>query len=68
MSGLNCGIPSLLAWPIVRDSADVFLAIEDSWALEAMRAYHRHGVVAGESGAAALAGLLALLRDDALVV
>lgn len=61
MAGLNCGLPSLLAWPILRDAVDVFLAIEDHWAEDAMRRYHRHGVVAGESGAAALAGLLALL-------
>ena len=66
MAGLNCGLPSLLAWPVVRDTADVFLAIEDTWAVDAMVASHRHGVVAGESGAAALAGLLALLRDDTL--
>ena len=66
MAGLNCGLPSLLAWPVVRDTADAFLAIEDAWAEDAMVASHRHGVVAGESGAAALAGLLALLHDDAL--
>ncbi len=63
MVGLCCGLPSLLAWPIIRDAVDVFLAIDDQPALDAMRACHRHGVVAGESGAAALAGLLALMRD-----
>ena len=31
-----------------------------------MRAYHRHGVTVGESGASSLAGLLALLQDDEL--
>jgi len=66
MAGLNCGIPSLLAWPVLRDGIDLFLAVEDRWAEAAMRAYHQHGVVAGESGAAALAGLLALLEDPAL--
>ena len=66
MVGLCCGMPSLLAWPVVRDGMDLFLGIEDDHALEAMRAYHRHGITAGESGASALAGLLALLRDDAL--
>jgi diaminopropionate ammonia-lyase len=66
MVGLCCGMPSLLAWPVVRDAMDVFLAIEDDHALAAMRAYHRHGITAGESGASALAGLLALLRDDSL--
>ncbi|HOX27141.1 MAG TPA: diaminopropionate ammonia-lyase [Candidatus Krumholzibacteria bacterium] len=62
MVGLCCGMPSLLAWPIVRDSVDLFLAIEDDEVPLAMRAYRRHGVVAGESGAATLAGLIALLR------
>lgn len=66
MVGLCCGMPSLLAWPVVRDGMDLFLGIEDGHALDAMRAYHRHGITAGESGASALAGLLALLRDDAL--
>ncbi len=66
MAGLNCGTPSLLAWPVVRDATDVFLAIEDHWAEVAMRAHHRHGVVSGESGAATLAGLLALLEEPAL--
>ena len=66
MAGLNCGVPSLLAWPVVRDATDVFLAIEDHWAERAMRAHRRHGVVSGESGAATLAGLLALLGDDDL--
>ena len=66
MAGLNCGQPSLLAWPLLRDGVDLFLAIEDRWAEEAMRAYHRHGVVAGESGAAALAGLLALGEESSL--
>jgi diaminopropionate ammonia-lyase len=66
MVGLCCGMPSLLAWPVVRDGMDLFLGIEDDHALAAMRAYHRHAITAGESGASALAGLLALLRDDAL--
>ncbi len=66
MVGLCCGRPSPLAWPIVRDGADLFLAIEDDYALAAMRAYHRHGVESGESGASALAGLLALLSADEL--
>lgn len=66
MVGLNCGMPSLLAWPLVRDTMDLFLAIEDEYAVAAMRALHTHGVTAGESGAASLAGLLALLRRDDL--
>jgi diaminopropionate ammonia-lyase len=71
MAGLNCGIPSLAAWPVLRAGIDLFLAVDDGHAEEAMRRL-RSGlggdprVVAGESGAAGLAGLLALCREPAL--
>jgi len=65
MVGLCCGMPSLLAWPVIRDAVDAFVAIDDEPALAAMRAYHRHGVTSGESGASTLAGLLALLQHPA---
>jgi diaminopropionate ammonia-lyase len=61
MAGLCCGIPSLVAWPIIAQGVDVFVAIDDEWAREAMRALATAGVVSGETGAAGLAGLLALL-------
>ena len=61
MAGLCCGVSSLVAWPIISRSIDVFVAIDDEWAREAMRALARAGVVSGETGAAGLAGLLALL-------
>lgn len=57
MSGLNCGIPSPLAWPLVSGGIDAFIAIDDDRARVATRALHRAGVVAGECGAAGLAGL-----------
>jgi diaminopropionate ammonia-lyase len=60
MAGLNCGRPSSVAWPTVSAGLDLALAVEDHWALEAMRVLARDGVVAGETGAAGLAGLLAL--------
>ena len=62
MAGLNCGRPSVVAWPIVSAGIDAFIAISDDWAREAMRALARVGIIAGETGAAGLAGLLALLR------
>lgn len=61
MAGLCCGIPSLVAWPVISNGLDVFVAVNDDWAREAMRALARAGVVSGETGAAGLAGLLALL-------
>lgn len=66
MAGLNCGVPSLLAWPVVRDTADVLLSVGDEWVAPAMRLHRRGGVESGESGAAGLAGLMALMRDPAL--
>jgi diaminopropionate ammonia-lyase len=62
MAGLNCGLPSLLAYPIVSAGLDLCVAIDDERAREAMRALAAEGVVAGETGAAGVAGLLELLR------
>jgi len=62
MAGLNCGEPSMLAWPIVSTGVDLFVAVDDERAREGMRLLANEGVVAGETGAAGLAGLLELLR------
>lgn len=67
MSGLNCGEPSTVAWPVLRDLAAGMLACGDSYARRAVRLLHSHSggtLVAGESGAAGLAGLVAL-REQA---
>ncbi|UCC45672.1 MAG: diaminopropionate ammonia-lyase [Candidatus Zixiibacteriota bacterium] len=71
MAGLNCATPSLTAWPIIRNGADAFLSISDRYAEEAMKLYYspRGGdlrIISGESGAAGLAGLLAILNDATL--
>jgi diaminopropionate ammonia-lyase len=71
MAGLNCGIPSPLAWPIVRDAVHFFLAIGDEYAEEAMRRYfHPLGmdprIISGESGSSGLAALLALTNNEKL--
>jgi diaminopropionate ammonia-lyase len=67
MAGLNCGIPSPVAWPIIRDGMHLFIAVPDHYAEEAMRVYSRENIVSGESGASGLAGLLALMRDPLLL-
>jgi diaminopropionate ammonia-lyase len=61
MAGLNCGVPSTLAWPVLRRGLDVLVAVEDEAARDGMRRFAAAGIVAGECGAAAPAGLLALL-------
>ena len=65
MAGLNCGRPSIIAWPIVSTGIDALIAISDERAREAMRALARTGVVAGETGAAGLAGISELLTGPA---
>jgi diaminopropionate ammonia-lyase len=62
MAGLNCGTPSSIAFPTLLAGLDAAIAIEDSYAKEAMRHLAGCGIVAGETGAAALAGLEALRR------
>ena len=64
MSGLNCGRPSLVAWPMVSRGIDLFVAVDDEPAREAMRLAAESGVVSGETGAAGLGGLLELLRAE----
>jgi diaminopropionate ammonia-lyase len=58
MSGLNCGIASAVAWPFVSRGIDNFIAVEDERARAAVRALTGEGIVAGECGAAGLAGLI----------
>jgi diaminopropionate ammonia-lyase len=64
MSGLNCGRPSLVAWPTVSKGIDLLVAVDDEPAHEAMRLTADSGVVSGETGAAGLGGLLEILRPE----
>lgn len=64
MAGLNCGTPSTVAWPAISAATDVYIAIPDERAREAMRVLAASGIEAGESGAAGLAGLLEIARAD----
>lgn len=57
MNGLNCGTPSSLAWPYLRDGLDAAIAVTDGDAHAAITALASAGVQAGPSGAAAFAGL-----------
>jgi diaminopropionate ammonia-lyase len=63
MAGLNCGIPSAIAWPFLSRGLDELIAVEEERAREAMRALAAAGVESGESGAAGLAGLMTLARQ-----
>ncbi len=63
MAGLNCGLPSPLAFPLLRAGMDTLIAIDDGRAEQAMRDLYEAGVEAGESGAAGLAGLTAAVDE-----
>ena len=60
MAGLNCGTPSLVAWPFLLAGLDAVVAVADERARQAMRDLAAAGIVAGETGAAALAGFAEL--------
>lgn len=71
MAGLACGETSPLAWRILRANADYFMTIDDSDATDAVRGLAAGGesdipIVAGESGAAGLAGLNVACADKLL--
>jgi diaminopropionate ammonia-lyase len=59
MAGLNAGLASETSWPMVSRGLDAAIAIDDRRTTQAMRLLAKDGIVAGETGAAGLAGLLA---------
>ncbi|MEU5683788.1 PLP-dependent lyase/thiolase [Streptomyces venezuelae] len=61
MAGLNCGTPSSLAWPVLRDGLDAAVAVTDAESMSAVRDLAELGVSAGPCGAASLAGVRAAL-------
>ncbi len=63
MVGLNCGLPSPIAWPRVSTGVDWLVSVDDDAARQAMRDLADAAVASGETGAASLAGLRALLTD-----
>jgi diaminopropionate ammonia-lyase len=72
MAGLACGEVSELAWEVLRDGANVAVAVDDGYALQAMRvlaapADGDPALVAGETGGVGLAALLAAQEHPALM-
>jgi len=68
MAGLNCGLPSYIAWPILQSGVNACVRIEDDYTRQAMRilADPMHDdptIIAGESGAAGVAAFLAILQE-----
>jgi diaminopropionate ammonia-lyase len=71
MAGLACGEVSPAAWEIVSGAASAFVALDDRFALDAVRRFAATlpgdpAIVSGETGAVGLAALLAARENDAL--
>ena len=69
MAGLACGEPSPIAWDILKETADAFIAVPDYIAAKGMRIYATplHDdpfIVSGESGAVTLGALVAILKEN----
>lgn len=65
MAGLNCGLASPVALPAITAGFPAMVTVDDERCRRAIRALAAHGLDVGETGAAALAGLLAVLEDHA---
>ena len=63
IGGLNCGRPSLVAWPFLKDGLSACVAIPTSRAEEAVEMLAADGVASTACGAAGLAGLLEHRKD-----
>ena len=64
MAGLNCGTPSMLAWPYLRDGLDAAVAVANADAAAAARDLAGSGIPAGPCGGASLAGARAALTGE----
>lgn len=61
MSGLNCGVPSLVAWPFLNGRLDAVIALPDEPVLDAVRWLVEIGLEVGECAAGAAAAAIELL-------
>ncbi len=69
MAGLACGKPSIIAWDVLRDYADVFISCSDDIAAKGMRIFGNPlsgdpQITSGESGAVGLGLLVEILQNN----
>jgi diaminopropionate ammonia-lyase len=64
MAGLDCAEVSPAAWPSLRDGIHGMVTVSDDEAHAAMRELAAAGLTIGDSGAAGLAALRALVGDE----
>jgi diaminopropionate ammonia-lyase len=64
MAGLNCGTPSSLAWPLLRNGLDATTVVSDEQAAAAAAELEALAVPAGPCGAACVPAVRSLLAAD----
>lgn len=65
MAGLNCAVPSPLAWPLLANRVDAAVSIDDDVAREGMRRLADLGIVGGECAGGTLGAATEVLSDTA---
>ena len=63
MNGMNCGTPSTIAWPILRDGTYAAVTVTDIESHQCVQYLQSQGVNAGPCGAATLAALRRLWSE-----
>lgn len=66
MNGMNCGTPSMIAWPVMRSGVHAAVAVTDLESHEDVQYLQSQGVNAGPCGAATLAALRKLCAQTSL--
>jgi diaminopropionate ammonia-lyase len=64
MAGLNAGVPSLVAWPVIQRAFSEFVTVDDEEALAGIARLAQLGLDAGEVSGGAIAGAAKLARPD----
>jgi diaminopropionate ammonia-lyase len=64
LNRLDCPTPSSTAWPLLRALASVFVGVDNETAAEAAALLKQQGLATTPTGAAGLAGVLALSRES----
>lgn len=66
MCGMNCGTPSNIAWPVLKDGVDLAVTVTDRESHECVQYLQSQGVNAGPCGAATLAALRRICAEPLL--
>jgi diaminopropionate ammonia-lyase len=64
MAGLNAGVPSLVAWPVIQRAFSEFVTVDDEEALTGVARLAQLGLDAGEVSGGAIAGAAKLARPE----